>query len=374
MIDLRGRVICKKRMTLRQAISRIEHIFTRREYVIVHPRGGRMKPYPQLFLTMALLAISGPYAVSPQDSPGRGQISRNDKPSIIFIGDLQRTGWGERLVLREQNDRQRQAVVNGIAAENPAFLLMLGDIVSSGGSTSAWKYFDACTRPLREQRIPLLAVPGNHDYFGCNPKAMDHFTFHFPLMEGRTWTSVRMQGLGVILLNSNFSQMSSAMIDSQEIWYGRKLHEFQIDSTVSIIVVGCHHSPFTNSTVVPESKEVRTRFVSAFADTQKAKLFISGHCHSYERFMEYGKTFVVSGGAGGPRQKVIVDTTKQRRRDLFEKGLEHPHPIRPFHYCKLLIEKDRLVVQMVKLDESLKWSVGDTFSITCKSSELNRFQ
>jgi Icc-related predicted phosphoesterase len=316
---------------------------------------------PSVFILFAMLSAFNK-STGAERSTGSLDVdlrSQNDRSSVIFIGDLQRTGFWERVLLREQNDNERQAVIQAVSSENPAFLVILGDLVSTGGKKSAWDYFDACTQPLRQRRIPLIAVPGNHDYFGGTKNAMDHFCSHFPRLEGPTWTSARLKGLAFILLNSNYDRMSQVEIDSQEIWYSRMLDEFQNDSTISIIVVGCHHPPFTNSTIVSESKDVQSRFVPAFVNTPKAKLFISGHCHSYERFIEYGKTFVVSGGAGGPRQKVIVNPKKQRHPDLYDGPA-----IRPFYYCKMLMEKDRIVVQMIKLDESSStWSVGDTISI-----------
>jgi hypothetical protein len=126
-----------------------------------------------------------------------------------------------------------------------------------------------------------------------------------------------------------------------------------------MIVVACHDPPFTNSTIVPESKDVQVRFVPEFMATPKAKLFISGHCHSYERFMVKGKMFVVSGGAGGPRQKVIVNRKRHRHLDIYD-----DKRIRPFHYCRMVIEKNRVIVQMIKFDDASKqWSTGDEFPI-----------
>jgi hypothetical protein len=280
--------------------------------------------------------------------------------AIIFMGDMQRTNFWERNVFfREQNDTERQLVINAVATENPALLLILGDCVSSGGNKNAWDYFDECAKPLRRRNIPMIAIPGNHEYFCGKEKGITNFLAHFPRLEGKTWTSVRFLYLGIILLNSNVTKMSSAALDSQEIWYKRTIDAFQNDSSISLIIVGCHASPFTNSTIVSESNDVRTRFLPIFFATPKAKLFISGHCHSYERFIENNKTFLVSGGAGGPRQKVITNPKKQRRHDCFQGPA-----IRPFHYCKLLMEKDRLRVQMIKLDDlSGHWSIGEEFSI-----------
>jgi hypothetical protein len=87
-------------------------------------------------------------------------------------------------------------------------------------------------------------------------------------------------------------------------------------------------------------------------------LFITGHCHSYERFAKEGKEYIVSGGGGGPSQKVLLGN-KRRHQDQYNGGA-----IREFHYCKIVLEQGRLRVQMVKLNEGLKsWSVGDEFVV-----------
>jgi hypothetical protein len=115
----------------------------------------------------------------------------------------------------------------------------------------------------------------------------------------------------------------------------------------------------TNSTIVSGSDAVRRYFVEPFLKTPKAQLFFSGHCHSYERFVEHGKTFIVTGGGGGARQKVITDSTRQHYRDYF-RGPD----IRPFHFCRVTIEETALRVRMVCLDSTLKhWSVADEFTI-----------
>jgi hypothetical protein len=313
------------------------------------------------FLVTIMVVIAGrTNAESIPDVLAIDSNSTGAQSSIIIMGDVQRTNFWERnLLFKEQNDTERQLVINAVAGENPAFLLILGDLVSCGGNKNAWDYFEECTKPLRRHNISMIAIPGNHEYFCGKEKGIANFLAHFPQLEGKTWTSVHLSYLGIILLNSNFSRMSSTALDSQEIGYNQTIDAFQNDSSISIIIVGCHASPFTNSTIVSESKDVQTRFLPIFFTTPKAKLFISGHCHSYERFIENNKTFVVSGGAGGPRQKVITNPKKQRRRDYF-----HGPAIRPFHYCKLLMEKDRLRVLMIKLDDlSGHWSKGEEFSI-----------
>jgi hypothetical protein len=59
---------------------------------------------------------------------------------------------------------------------------------------------------------------------------------------------------------------------------------------------------------------------------------VTGHAHAYERFEECGRTFVVSGGGGGPRVE-LLSGAEARHRDLHTAGSP-----RPFHY--LLVEQD----------------------------------
>jgi len=66
--------------------------------------------------------------------------------------------------------------------------------------------------------------------------------------------------------------------------------------------VGCHHSPFTNSTIVKPSLAVQQHFVPTFMATKKAVLFLSGHSHNFEHFQLKDKDFLVIGGGGGLHQ------------------------------------------------------------------------
>jgi predicted MPP superfamily phosphohydrolase len=129
---------------------------------------------------------------------------------------MQRTSFWERALLREQNDDERQEVINAVAKEDPAFLLILGDLVSVGGSKKAWKIFDSVTSPLRKSAIPMVAIVGNHEYFGERKNGLKHFLSRFRFPEERTWMSICFKGLAFILLNSNLNKMTLAETESQD--------------------------------------------------------------------------------------------------------------------------------------------------------------
>ena len=143
----------------------------------------------------------------------------------------------------------------------------------------------------------------------------------------------------LLYLNSNFSHLSSEENLEQQRWYKNKLRSLQNNPNVSSIIVGCHHPPFTNSTIVSGSDEVREFFVPQFLKTSKCKLFLSGHAHTLEHFIISGKQFMVIGGAGGLQHPLEDDP---KHTDQFQSKL----PLRPFHYAKLIPDpQPRIVIR-----------------------------
>ena len=284
--------------------------------------------------------------------------SRQAIPFFNLLGDTQRTSIWELTIGREQNDSARQLVLNRIAEENPAFVTILGDLVYQGDCKQHWERFDKVATAIRQKNIPVFPLFGNHEYFGNNKKAFDHFFGRFPHLNRQLWYVVRFNSVAIVLLNSNFKNMSQDLINKQNEWYRARLNEYENDDAIKTVIVCCHHAPFTNSTVVSDDAKVQEYFVEPFKSTPKAKLFITGHCHSYERFIKDGKQYVVSGGGGGPRQRLLVGN-KRRHQDQYNGGA-----IREFHFCKIVLEQGQLRVQMMKLNQGLKsWSVGDEFVV-----------
>ncbi|HEY3139171.1 MAG TPA: metallophosphoesterase [Blastocatellia bacterium] len=317
--------------------------------------------FSKRFVATLIATLSFSCCQNPQAPVYSGDLStRGSIPHFILVGDTQRTSLLE--FWREQNDEARRAVLNKIAQEDPAFLVILGDLVFQGDDERHWRWFDGYTYAMREKQIPVFPLPGNHEYFGNHSKAFKSYFERFPHLTERLWNTFRFRTAAVILLNSNIGKLNEQELQEQDEWYQSKLKEYQGDQSIKTVIVCCHHPPFTNSTVVKDDKDVaqvREHFLEPFRNTPKAKLFFTGHCHCYEHFIEGGKHFIVSGGGGGPRQKLIVDPEKRSYEDTY-KGGEY----REFHFCKVVFQEDNLLVQMVKIDEALKiWSVGDEFVV-----------
>ncbi len=276
-------------------------------------------------------------------------IDKNFKP-IIIVGDTQRSSKWEFIL--EQNEGIPKKIFDKIADENPLFVVHLGDISFWGSSTTWWSYFDEDAAEVIKKGIPIYPVPGNHDYFGSNEKAKINLVSRFPFLKEQTWYSKRINNLGIIFLNSNFEDLTDEDNKAQLRFYKKELKTLEQDSTIQHIIVVCHHSPYTNSTIVDPSKDVQKYFIPAFMKAVKTKAFFSGHCHSVEHFIKSDKHFIVTGGGGGPRQKLATGK-RAKYKDYFTAGR-----IRYFNYCRLTFEGNDLKLEIIGWDDSITNSVN----------------
>ena len=174
----------------------------------------------------------------------------------------------------------------------------------------------------------------------------------------RRWYSFTWKNIGLILLDSNFSDLAPEQIEKQEKWYLAELERFNKDDKLNHIIVCCHHPPFTNSQVVALSEKSKRYFADPFMRFQKTRIFFSGHGHTYERFQANDKIFIVGGGGGGPRHKVYIDPKKRRFDDLF------PGPeLRFFHFCEIELQGKSLNYRVQRLGPDGTFTVTDPLTI-----------
>jgi len=276
------------------------------------------------------------------------------KNHFIIVGDTQRTSSWE--LWREKNDAQRKLIAAEIAKREPAFVIHLGDLTARGSSTKHWEEFNALHEAARQKRIPYFPVLGNHDLYGDDVKALRHYFDRFPHLREKRWYSLQWKKIGFILLDSNFSSLTKGQAASQEKWYIGELERFEKDPDVEHVVVCCHQPPFTNSRVIRPDGNVKTSFADRFVLFRKTRFFFSGHCHSYERFQVGGKSFVVSGGGGGPRHRLYAPG-KRPYPDLF------PGPeLRFFHFIEMESSETGLTLRVVRLELNGTFTNVDPFT------------
>ncbi len=299
-------------------------------------------------LLLSFIMFQLPWPIETErDHPVIEQIDTlNREGEIIFLSDTQEPIWIETFLLDEnKNLIAREQIFNETIKERPTKVIHLGDIVALGYYDDDWKPIDNYLEKLIEEKIEFYPTLGNHELMLFSEMGEERFMDRFPFYS-KTGYSIKNGTTEIILLNSNFSTMTSREIAEQQEWYINKLMQLEQDSTITAVVVGCHHSPFTNSKIVDPDEKVEELFVPPFVEFQKCKLFISGHCHAFEYFKYRGKDFLVLGGGGGLQQPLYVGT-EAKWKDQYDSE----NPIRMFHFIKYSIENDTIKLTLNILDE-----------------------
>ena len=240
-------------------------------------------------------------------------FSQEKRPVIAFTSDTQEPMWVEKIMLKSNHNQQATKMIfQDVRGLHPSAFFILGDVVSVGYRVSKWTNIDEYLKQFAHDTIPVYATLGNHEVLFRAKKGVKAFQTRFPMYKASGYTEI-VDSTAVILLNSNFSKMTAAEILAQDNWYNNMIRKLDKNDSVKFIIVGCHHSPYTNSKIVKPSMAVRQNFLPAFINSKKCVLFVSGHSHNFEHFVENGKHFLVIGGGGGLHQPLY---TKEVSHDL----------------------------------------------------------
>lgn len=254
-------------------------------------------------------------------------FSLRQHPVVGILGDTQRTSILE--VWRERNDPQRERLLRQFAQQRPDVMIHLGDMVFYGSDHDDWDYFDRVMEPARRAGISVLPILGNHEYFGVDRVMQEHVRLRFgdaPL----GWSSTVIDSVAFVLLNTNYREIGLEAMEQQRRWYVRTMRDFEVADSVVFIVVCGHHPPYTNSTVVDDDALLQQYFLPVYMTSRKSAVWFSGHAHAYEHFYINMKHFVVSGGGGGPRQRLLAGDGEEHI-DMYQPAEDAV--LRPFHYC-----------------------------------------
>lgn len=279
-------------------------------------------------------------AITAKISSGQSPLPL-DSNEIAFASDTQAPMWVESLWLKKTNNKQATSrLFNNIAERRPGSLFILGDVVNLGSSNRQWKPMDKYINNLRTEGIQVHAVLGNHEVMGRARRGESKFQKRFPDHVSTGYVQVK-DSVAIVLLNSNFNKLSKAADAEQEKWYRATLAQLDADPAIQFIVTGCHHSPYTNSTIVKPSAAVQEKFVQPFLASTKSRLFISGHCHGFEHFKLEGKDFLVIGGGGGLHQPL-----KEGNGRMVDEAADYK-PL--FHYITVKRAIDHLMVTSYRI-------------------------
>ncbi len=248
--------------------------------------------------------------------------SGQSNAALYFISDCQEPLPIEKIIRKMHNNVEgRELLFREIEKKNDGYVFMLGDLVGKASVESEWNNVDSFLSHLRKAGTKVFAIPGNHEYLMNSREGITNYLKRFP-ESPITGYCIRTDSMAIVMLNSNFGELSETNLNKQAKWYQSVMDSLDVDSAIKLIIVCTHHSPFSNSKVVGSSVKVQEAFVPHFKSSPKTKLFMTGHSHNLEYFDgSSGKHFLVIGGGGGIDQPLNIGD-KASHKDLIRQEIK----------------------------------------------------
>ncbi len=307
-----------------------------------------------LRLCFALLAV----ACAAQNAPAALDAGVKSPFSFDAYGDIRFMNPSNT---KDSDPVRRKVIVEKIAEDKPAFLLISGDLVANGGVAEQWSVYDSETAPLRQAHIRIYPALGNHDLRGDLPVALSNYFQRFPYLQNSRYYSVRAGNVLVLTLDSSLDQPGG---DEMQ-WFDKQINS--LPSEVQFVVVQLHHPPITRSrdsvmggghSPRPQEQDMAKFLESRQAKTRARFIVVAGHVHNYERYEEGGVTFITTGGGGATPYNI--------KR---EPGDHYTDPGPTYHFCHFDVEPGKITMHMKKLEmdgNKPKWVERDSFEIKVK--------
>jgi hypothetical protein len=216
---------------------------------------------------------------------------------VVRVGVLGDSGYGQTLT--------RDLAVR-LLAEEPDLVIHTGDLVYFADrhpdpyDAYQQKYFLPLAPLLR--RVPIYAVPGNHELDGgAWWEGRPMFEHVFPPLKaagferlaaqgGGRWGALELGDWQILFLDSNVL-LGQPGREEQRAWLEARLADGRFRGTIAVF----HIPPYTSGLHTHDGSAIRHEWLPLF-DRGNVALVISGHDHNYERLQRDGRVYLVSGG------------------------------------------------------------------------------
>jgi 3',5'-cyclic AMP phosphodiesterase CpdA len=262
---------------------------------------------------------------------------------------------------KDSDPVRRKLLVDKIASEKPAFLLVTGDLVANGSDGRQWQVFDKETAPLHNAGVPIYPVLGNHDLVGNQSVGLRNYFQRFPDLQNSRYYSLRAGNVLILALDSSLDHPGGEEMQ----WFDRQINA--LPDGVQFVIVQLHHPPLTRSHDMAfggghsprKPEQEMADLIESRAAQSKAKfVVIAGHVHNYERYERNGVMYVVTGGGGATPYMI-----HRQPNDYYK----DPGP--SYHYCRFEVSRGKLTMHMIKLEwdgKNANWQQRDSFEIDAK--------
>lgn len=277
--------------------------------------------------------------------------------TLIAYGDMRFTDPANEKVT---NPKVRRWLVNRIAAEHPDAVLLSGDVPYDGSVANDYEVYRQETQVWRDAKLRVYPAMGNHELHGDEVRVPRNWWHAFPELNNRRWYSVAMADAWIISLDSNLSLMEGSR---QHLWLVDQLAH--LPAKVRFVFISLHHPPVADSIENNHSHDVRPNehalalLLETKAKASRARFIVAaGHIHNYQRFLEGGVVYLVSGG-GGAKPVPVARTPADLYQDP---GFPN------YHYVKFTRREQGLSAEMyrVQAPDSAQpvWEIKDRFDIS----------
>jgi Icc-related predicted phosphoesterase len=322
-----------------------------------------MKRFQRLAVVILFLRCAAHSQAAPQAEPVELQLQVSTPFHFVAYGDAR---FHDPRDTEAANPPVRQALVQAIAATNPAFVSFTGDIVYNGYDQNDWKVWDSETAVWREKKIPVYPALGNHDLHGNRKVALANYFERFPNLKNSVYYSVRAANTLVLVLDSSLGET----VGAQGRWLAQKLDHLPGD--VDFVFLVLHHPPYTSSSDLKmlagghsarSPEQSLARMLEARQRTLRARIVVfSGHVHNYERHVHGGVTYFVTGGAGAHAYPIA-----RAKDDPFQSKEIN------YHYLQVEVDRGSVKITMHRLEltrGTAVWTEPDSVTISAPPAKV----
>jgi hypothetical protein len=283
---------------------------------------------------------------------------------FVAYGDMRFTAISET---DASHPNARQALVAQVAADAPVAIFLNGDTVWHGGVVDDYSVMRAETAVWRDRGIPVFPTLGNHEFSRCEEQqCLANWRSANPQLGERRWYSVEVgPRLRAFALDTDTSLLDGS---PQRTWLTSELDS--LPNTVDFVFIYLHHPPVADPQVGPLANHnprpnelALAAYLKGLAARGRVRVVVcAGHIHNYERRLQDGILYLVSGGGGAHPYPVIRDSGDAYQAPQFPN----------FHYLRFTLDGDRLRGEMFRLEDydapsPRTFALMDAFEVRAKA-------
>jgi acid phosphatase type 7 len=194
---------------------------------------------------------------------------------------------------RTRHDVHRRVVEAILKDGIPDFAIQTGDLVENGDDDSLWQIYFDIERDLLRQ-VAFFPLLGNHernahDFYEFFQASNPYYSFNW----GNSHFSV---------INSDIPNAAGSKIAREALWAQQTKwleEDLEANQNVEYRIVTAHHPPFSAVSSRQGSNPEMRALVPMFEKYRVSVAFF-GHDHNYQRNLQNGIQYIISGGGGAP--------------------------------------------------------------------------